>query len=177
VVTANLNSQIGIPQSLELFKRIFEEYSPELPFDFQFVDREYSKKFGEEDRLGKLASVFSILAISVSCLGIFGLAILMAGQRIREIGIRKVLGSSIFQLWKLLSGDFIKLAFISLFIASPIAYYFIHRWLQAYPYHIEISWLVFAVAGLGLMAITLLTISFQIIKAAYKNPINILRTE
>jgi putative ABC transport system permease protein len=176
-VTASLNSQIGISHSLELFKKTFEKYSPALPFDFQFVDREYSKRFGEEDRLGKLASVFSILAISISCLGIFGLATLMASQRIREIGIRKVLGSSIYNLWRLLSGDFIKLAFISLFIASPIAYYFIHRWLQSYPYHIEISWLVFAVTGLGLIGITLLTISFQIIKAAYKNPVNILRAE
>jgi putative ABC transport system permease protein len=177
VVTASLNSQIGISRSLELFKKIFEKYSPALPFDFQFVDREYSKKFGEEDRLAKLAGVFSVLAISISCLGIFGLATLMAGQRIKEIGIRKVLGSSIFNLWKLLSRDFIKMAFISLFIASPIAYYFIHKWLLAYPYHTEISWLVFAFTGLSLMCITLLTVSFQIIKAAHKNPINILRTE
>ena len=176
-VTAKLNSHIGISRSLGLFKKIFDKYSPALPFDYTFVDQEYAKKFGEEDRLSKLANFLSVLAISISCLGIFGLAALMADRRMKEIGIRKVLGSSIFSLWRLLSGDFTRLALVSLLVASPVAYYFAQRWLQAYPYHIEISWLVFVITGFSLMSITLLTISFQIIKAATKNPVDVLRAE
>jgi len=177
VVTARLNNQIGISRSLELTKKIFEKYSPELPFDFKFVDREYLKKFGDEERISKLAGFFSFLAIFISCLGIFGLATLMADQRIKEIGIRKILGSSLFGLWTLMSKDFMRLVILSLLIASPASFYFMKKWLENYPYHTEISWTVFVIPAVSLLLITLLTVSYQITKAALANPTKILRTE
>jgi ABC-type antimicrobial peptide transport system permease subunit len=141
------------------------------------VDHEYAKKFGNEERIGKLASSFAGLAIFISCLGLFGMASFMAEQRIKEIGVRKVLGASVFGLWQLLSKDFIFLVLISLVIASPLAYYFMHNWLQNYQYRSDIAWWVFAATGAGAVAITLATVSFQSIKAALANPVNSLKME
>ncbi len=177
IITAKLNPHRDIRSSLSEIKNVFGRYNPEIPFESKFSDQEYFKKFGDEERISKLASFFTILAIFISCLGIFGLATLLADQRLKEIGIRKVLGSSVYSLWALLSRDFIKLIIISLLIASPMAYWLMQRWLQNYPYHSEISWWVFAVTGSSLLIITLLTISYQIIKAAITSPIKILRSE
>ena len=177
ITTVKVNARMGIPKALGVIGKVFNQFNPEIPFDFTFIDRDYSKKFGDEERIGKLASFLAVLAIFISCLGIFGLAILMANQRIKELGIRKVLGSSVLDLWKLMSSDFIKLALVSLVIASPLAYYFTNKWLENYAYHAEISWIIYVLTGLGLLVITLTTISFQIIKAALANPIKILRSE
>ena len=135
------------------------------------------KKFGNEQRIGKLASFFAILAIFISCLGLFGMASFVAEQRTKEIGVRKVLGASVFNLWRLLSKDFVLLVLLSCAIAIPIAYYFLHEWLQKYEYRTEISWWIFAAAGIGALLITLITVSFQAIKAAIANPVKSLRTE
>jgi putative ABC transport system permease protein len=124
-----------------------------------------------------LALFFAILAIFISCLGLFGLASFVAEQRTKEIGIRKVLGATVMNLWTLLSKDFVLLVIISVFIATPIAYYFMNDWLQKYDYRTNISWWVFALSGLGVMMITLLTVSYQAIKAALANPVKSLRTE
>ena len=156
---------------------ILKKYDPTLIPDVEFVDQEYARKFSDDARVGHLALVFAILAILISCLGIFGLASFMAEQRTKEIGVRKVLGASVLNLWGLLSKDFVVLVMIAFFIATPIAYYFLSNWLQKYEYRTEISWWIFAASGAGALVITLLTVSFQSIKAALMNPVKSLRSE
>jgi ABC-type antimicrobial peptide transport system permease subunit len=130
-----------------------------------------------EDQMGKLAGIFSGLAIFISCLGLFGLASYIAEQRTKEIGIRKVLGASVYNLWRMLSRDFVLLVIMSCIISIPIAYYYMDNWLQKYEYRIDISWWIFVAAGVGVLTITLLTVSFQAIKAAMMNPVKSLRSE
>ncbi len=163
--------------ALAKIENFFRKYNPEQPFNYKFNDEEYAKKFGEEERIGKLASFFAVLAVFISCLGLFGMASFMAEQRIKEIGVRKVLGASVFNLWQLLSKDFIVMVLISLLIATPVAYYFMYNWLQNYQYRTQLSWWIFVGAGVGALLITLLTVSFQAIKAAVANPVKSLRTE
>ena len=163
--------------ALARLEPIFHKYSPGFPFDYHFVDETYAQKFTLELLIGKLAAIFAILAIFISCLGLFGLAAYMAEQRTREIGIRKVLGASIGQVLVLLSSDFILLVGISCIIASPLAWYFSHQWLQGYYYRISIGPGVFILSGLVAMVITTVTISFQAVRAATMNPIKSLRTD
>ena len=155
----------------------FKKLIPSVPFDYEFADEDYALKFATEERIGKLAGFFTMLAVFISCLGLFGLASFVAAQRTREVGIRKVLGASTFRLWRLLSNEFVGLVIISLFIAVPVAYYFMHNWLQDYRYRVALSWWIFATAGACALVITLLTVSFQAIKAAIANPVKSLRTE
>jgi len=164
-------------EALAKIQAVFKNLVPAAPFDYTFVNEEYGKKFAAEERIGKLAGAFASLAIMISCLGLFGLASFVAEQRTKEIGIRKVLGASVYTVWQLLSKDFVLLILISLFIATPIAYYFMHNWLQNYQYRAELSWWIFAVSGAGALLITLLTVSFQSIKAALTNPVKSLRSE
>lgn len=156
---------------------VFKKIIPAVPFDYRFADQEYAAKFAVEERIGKLASFLTILAVFISCLGLFGLASFTAEQRVKEIGIRKVLGASVANLWALLSGDFVLLVVISCLISIPIAYYFLNDWLLKYQYRTEMSWWIFAAAGFGAMAITLITVSYQAIKAALMNPVKSLKTE
>lgn len=172
-----INASASTSSALSKIEAVCKKYSPAAPFEYTFVEEAYSKKFGEEERIGKLSSFFSLLAIFISCLGLFGLASFIAEQRTKEIGVRKVLGATIFSLWRLLSKDFVILVLVSLLIAVPIAYYFMYNWLQNYQYHTQLSWWVFAAAGAGALLITLLTVSFQAIKAAIANPAKSLRTE
>jgi putative ABC transport system permease protein len=176
-VILRINPKMSASDAIGKIEKVYKTYNPAQPFEYQFVDEEYAKKFGDEERIGKLASAFASLAIFISCLGLFGMASFMAEQRIKEIGVRKVLGASVFNLWGMLSKDFVLLVTISLVIASPIAYYFMHNWLQNYQYRSDLAWWVFAVTGVGAMAITLLTISYQSIKAALANPVKSLRSE
>ncbi len=148
-----------------------------VPFDYRFVDREIAQLYAEEKRLGKISIVFTLLAIVISCLGLFGLVSYVAEQKKKEIGIRKVLGASVNSVVRLLTKDFIKLVVIALFIAVPIAYLLMDRWLQDYTYRIDIKWWVFALAGGCAMFITLLTVGFQSLKSAVANPIKSLKTE
>jgi len=148
-----------------------------VPFDYRFVDKEVEKLYDEEKRLGQISVVFTILAILISCLGLFGLISYVADQKKKEIGIRKVLGASINSVVQLLTKDFIKLVGIAFLIASPIAYYFMERWLEDFTYRIDIQWWVFPLAGGFALVITLLTVSFQSIKSAIANPVKSLRTE
>jgi len=164
-------------KALPKIEAVFKKLIPAVPFDYQFVDEDYAQKFAAEERIGKLAGFFTILAVFISCLGLFGLSSFIAEQRTKEIGIRKVLGASAFSLWRLLSNEFSALVIISLFIAVPFAYYFMHNWLQDYQYRAPLSWWIFASAGVGALIITLLTVSFQAIKAAIANPVKSLRTE
>jgi ABC-type antimicrobial peptide transport system permease subunit len=172
-----INPKSGAHESMTKIKNTFAAYSPAEPFSFKFADEEYAKKFGNEERIGKLAGFFAVLAIFISCLGLFGMASFMAEQRIKEIGVRKVLGASVLNLWGLLSKDFVLLVIISLVIAAPLSYYFMYNWLQHYAYRSEISWWIFAVASIGALLITLLTVSYQAIRAALMNPVNSLRSE
>jgi ABC-type antimicrobial peptide transport system permease subunit len=164
-------------ESLSVIKSIFKKHVPSAPFDYKFVDEEYAKKFNDEERIGKLASVFSILAIVISCFGLFGLASFVAEQRTKEIGIRKVLGASVPNLWQLLSKDFVLLILIACLISIPIAYSVLSNWLRSYDYHTEISWWTFVVCGFGAVIITLSTVSFQAIRAALMNPVKSLKSE
>ncbi len=172
-----LNPNQSASKSVATVEAVFKKDFPNLPFEYQFVDQEYAAKFAAEERIASLASVFAVLAIFISCLGLFGLAMFIAEQRTKEIGIRKVLGASVGNLWGLISKDFVYLVLIAFGIATPIAYYFLSNWLQKYAYRTEMSWWIFASAGAGALFITLLTVSFQSIKAALTNPVKSLRSE
>ena len=177
IILLKLHPGIGVQTALETVETIFKKYDPGVPFQYHFVDEQYAQKFGDEERIGKLTTFFTALAIVISCLGIFGLASFVAEQRTKEIGIRKVLGASVMNLWKLLSTDFIGLVFIACFIAIPIASIYLNDWLRKYTYHTELSWWIVAVSSSGFLVITLLTVSFQSVKAALMNPVKSLRSE
>lgn len=177
ITNVRLNPHMETSEALKKVEAIFKQYDPGSPFNFQFTDTEYAKKFADEERTGKLASIFTVLAIFISCLGLFGMASFMAEQRTKEIGVRKVLGASIVNLWGLMSKEFVALVTISLVIASPISYYFMNKWVMNYKYHTEISWWIFALTAVGAVIITLLTVSYQSIKAATANPVKSLRSE
>jgi putative ABC transport system permease protein len=177
VMMYRLSRSIKTQDAITELTSIFNKYNPAYPFTYSFADESYAAKFNQELLIGKLAGLFAAFAIFISCLGLFGLAAYMAEQRRKEIGIRKVLGASVSQVWVLLSKDFILLVLISCFIASPVALYFLTDWLQKYEYRISISPLVFVVAGVAAMIITMVTISFQSIKAAIANPVTSLRSE
>lgn len=172
-----IKPQIAASIALPKIETTFKNIVPSVPFDYKFVDDEYALKFAAEERISRLAAFFAVLTIFISCLGLFGLASFVAEQRTKEIGIRKILGASLLNLWRLLSKEFLILVVISLFIATPLAYYFMHNWLQDYQYRTELSWWIFAGAALIAIAITLFTVSFQAIRTAIANPIKSLRTE
>lgn len=176
-ITVRINPQMPVRIALSKIETVFKKYNPASPFIFKFTDEEFAKKFADEEQMGSLATIFSLLAIFISCLGLFGLASFVAEQRTKEIGIRKVLGASVFNLWHLLAKEFILIVILSFIIAVPVSHYFIHHWLQHYQYRIEISWWVFALAGIGTIMITLSIVSFQSIKAALINPVKSLRAE
>lgn len=171
-LTPNIKTGDAITQ----LTAIFNKYDPAYPYDYSFSDEQYTSKFNLEQLIGKLAGLFAALAIFISCLGLFGLAAYVAEQRTKEIGIRKVLGASVQQVWLLLSKDFIVLVLISCLIAAPISFYFLHNWLMNYDYRISIGAGVFVFGGLTALLITIITISFQAIKAAIANPVKSLRT-
>ncbi len=172
-----LNPDKSATENIATIERVFKSQFPDLPFQYDFVDEQYGQKFASEERIGTLSGIFTALAILISCLGLFGLTSFVAEQRTKEIGVRKVLGASVFNVWNMLSKDFLKLVIISCFIAVPIAYYIMNGWLQEYPYRIILKWWIFALAMLGAMGVTVLTVSFQAIKAARQNPVKSLRTE
>ena len=177
LLNIRISPRASAQEALGKIEFILKKYSPSSPFIYQFADEQYAAKFSNEERIGALAGLFAGLAIFISCLGLFGLTSFMAEQRFKEIGVRKILGASVLNLWGLLSKDFTVLVLISLFIATPVGWYLMKQWLQHYTYHPEIPWWIFAMTGLGAMLITLLTISYQSIKAARMNPVKSLRTE
>lgn len=176
-ILLKLNPKQSISESLASIETVFKTVIPSAPFKYEFIDKAFASKFDDEVRVGKLAGFFTILAIVISCLGLFGLASFVAEQRTKEIGIRKIVGASVFTLWRLLSTDFLLLVSLSCLIAMPLGYYFLNRWLQNYQYRIDISWWVFLMAFFGAILITLLTVSWQAIRAARANPVKSLRTE
>lgn len=176
-ITIRLNPRLSASAAIAKIEPVFRKLNPSSPFEYRLVDDDYALKFAAEQRIGTLSTIFAILAVFVSCLGIFGLASFVAEQRVKEIGVRKILGASVLGLWRLLSADFIVIVFVSFVIATPIAFYFMHGWLHNYEYGTDLSWWIFAVTGLCVLLITLITVSFQSIKAAIANPVKSLRTE
>lgn len=177
IVTVAIKPGVPVSDALSKIATVFKKFNPDAPFDYTFNDEDYAKKFADEQRIGNLATFFTILAIFISCLGLFGLASFVAEQRKKEIGVRKVLGASVFNLWRMLSKEFALLVIISCFIAIPLAWYYSNNWLQQYEYRTKISFWIFIFSGLGALVITLITVSFQAIKAALANPVESLRSE
>jgi putative ABC transport system permease protein len=176
-VNLRLNPDKSVSEAVELTQSVFKKLIPNVPFDYKFVDEEFERKFSSETRIEKLAHVFAGLAILISCLGLFGLASFVAEQRSKEIGIRKVLGASVVNLWRMLSTEFVLLVMISCAMAVPTAWYFLNDWLLKYDYRINISWEIFVMAVAGAMTITLVTVSIQTIRAAIANPVKNLKSE
>jgi len=177
VINFRLNTQPTFAENLAKAESVFKRYNPEYPFNCRFYDQEYNLKFQDEKQTGMLAGLFAQLAIFISCLGLLGLATYMAETRIKEIGIRKVLGASVRGITALLSKDFLKLVLISFLIASPVAWFLMSEWLAGFSYRVSIEWWVFAFAGIASATIAFLTVSFQAIRAALANPVKSLRTE
>ena len=177
VLTIRFKPGVDIQDALVKTGAIFKTDYPGYPFEYQFVDSDFGQLFKTETLTGTLAGVFASLAIFISCLGLFGLAAYTAERRIKEIGIRKVLGASVSGLAGLLSKDFLKLVIISCVLAFPVAWLFINNWLQGYQYRVTINLWIFILAGTAALLIALATVSFQAIKAALMNPVKSLRSE
>lgn len=165
-----------VSATLALMQRQMQQFYPEQPFQYAFLDETIHTLYQSEERLGKIFTCFAVLAILIACLGIFGLATYSAQQRIREIGIRKVLGASVVSIFTLLSTDFLQLVLLANVIGWPLSWWAMNCWLDDFAYHIRIGWWVFAVAAVLALLIALITVSFQAIKAAIANPLKSLRT-
>jgi len=172
-----LKDQVNVERAVDKIQTVVKTNNPGYPFDYIFVDDEFDKQFKSEMLIGKLSRIFALLAIVITCLGLFGLAAYTAERRTKEIGVRKVLGASVTGIAGLLSKDFLKLVILSSLISFPVAWWLMHNWLQNYAYRVEISWWIFIVAAALAIVIALFTISFQAIKAALTNPVKSLRTE
>ena len=177
VLHIRLNPDQPVSQSLASVQGVFEEFNPNFPFEYHFVDEAYAKKFDDTRRTARLSMLFTILTIVISCLGLFGLSAYMAANRIKEIGVRKVLGASVGSISMLLSKDFMKLVGIAFLLSVPVAWYVMDQWLDNYQYSVGIEWWVFVVTGIVTMLIALFTVSFQSIKAALMNPARTLKSE
>ncbi len=177
LVHIRINPEVSVYAALPKIENVFKNIVPSALFDYKFVDEEYARKFSQEENIGTLAGLFSILAISISCLGLFGLASFIAEQRTKEIGIRKVLGASLYNLWQMQTKEFIALVVLACLIAIPVSYLVMHKWLETYEYHTEISAWILLLPCIGALLITLLTVSYQAVKAALMNPIKTLRNE
>jgi putative ABC transport system permease protein len=176
-IALRLKHNTDVHSAIASIQSIVEKYNPAYPFEYKFVEDEFENKFVFEAQVGRLAGVFACLAIFISCLGLFGLVAFMAEQRVKEIGVRKILGASVIHLWNLMSASFIYLVLLSFAIATPLAFMFLESWLEKYSYRTSLSWWVFGVAGIGALLVTLITVSFQAIKAAMANPVRSLRSE
>ena len=172
-----INPATSSHEAISRIGAICQRYMPAAPFTYQFVDDAYAQKFVNEERVGKLATAFSVLAIFISCLGLFGMASFMAEQRVKEIGVRKILGASVLGIWGMLSKDFVVLILAAILIATPLGYGLMHHWLMQYAYHAPLSWWIFGLTAAGAILITLLTVSYQSIRAALANPVKSLRSE
>jgi len=176
-INIKLDPNLATADALKKIQAVFSDVLPAVPFDYRFADQQYAAKFVAEERIGKLSGVFTALAIFISCLGLFGLASYLAERRSKEIGVRKVLGASVRSIWQLVAKDFVFLITISCAVAIPLVYFFMDSWLQNYEYRTVLHWWIFVLAAAGALVLTLLTVSFQALKAAYINPTKSLRSE
>ena len=164
-------------KALTALQTICRQLNPSFPFNYHFSDEQYQQLYQNEQIVGKISNIFAFLAIFISCLGLFGLAMFTAGQRAKEIAVRKVLGAGISSLFALLSVEFLILVVISIVIATPIAWYAMNKWLQGFAYHTSVDWWIFAMSGGLIAGIALVTVSFEAFKAALVNPVKGLRSE
>lgn len=176
-LATSAKSTAQFQHTLAQIEKSWKEIFPDEQFEYQFLDESIAQFYDKEERTAKIASAAMIVAIFISCMGLFGLVTFTAEQRTKEIGIRKVLGASVRGIFALLTKDFLQLVFLSILIASPIAWYFLHRWLESFSYRVTISWWIFALAGLGAIAVAWVTVSFRAVKAAIANPVTSLRSE
>jgi len=172
-----LDPQVSAHEALPRIEAVFKQLLPSVLFDYKFADEEYNAKFRAEERIGTLATIFSSLAIFISCCGLLGLVSFVAAQRTKEIGIRKVMGASVLNVWRLLSSEFLILVVVASVIAIPMAAYFMTGWLGQYAYHTTLGWSTYALAAAGALLVTVLTVSIQTIKTAHANPVRSLRSE
>ncbi|MBV7532406.1 ABC transporter permease [Chitinophaga sp. sic0106] len=172
-----INPEMSIGTAMAKIETIFREVNPNDSFDYSFVDRDYQVKFGAEQRFGKLVGIFSFLAIFICAIGLYGMAAYMVEQRTKEMGIRRVLGASIFSIWRLLSRDFVTLLLIAMPLSFGAAYYFMHNWLLNYSYRVNMAWWVFGMSAAITMALTLGAVSFQALRAAAQQPLKSLKSE
>jgi len=177
IVDIRLNQSVGLPKALKSIESIFKTYNPSVPFEYQFADQEFGKKFITEELISKLINIFAGLAIFICCIGLAGLASFTIEKRIREIGIRKVLGASANRILLLISKEFLKLVLIAFVIAVPIAWWAMNSWLQKYDYRIDISLWLFVTVGFGILLLTLIVVSLNTLRAATSNPVKSLRSE
>ena len=158
-------------------EKTWKKFASAYPFDYRFMDESFGEMYKSEDKLSSLLWIFTVMAIVVGCMGLFGLAAFSAEQRTKEIGIRKVLGASVISIVTMLSKNFLKPVMIASVIAFPVAWWLMNKWLEDFPYRVNISWWIFGVAAVAALVIALITVSFQTIKAAISNPVKSLRTE
>lgn len=177
VIHMKLSADKPAADVMPAVEAIFRRYNPEYPFEYHFVDEDYALKFEDTRRVAKLTGIFAGLTIFISCLGLFGLAAYMAENRVKEIGVRKVLGASVMSIAALLSGEFMALVIISIVIAVPVAWYVMNLWLNDFEYRVGIQWWIFAVSGFLAIVVSLATVSYQAIRAALLNPVKSLRSE
>jgi ABC-type antimicrobial peptide transport system permease subunit len=175
--TMRIKAGVPAQKAIALLETVFKRYDPSVPFEYKFVDQEFQKKFLTEELIGRLANIFSALAIFICCLGLAGLAAFTIERRFREIGVRKVLGASVQHLLMLISGEFLKLIVIAFVIAAPLTYWVMNSWLNKYSYRINISIWLFIVVGIAMLLLTLVIVSLNTIRAALANPVKALRTE
>ena len=171
LVSKNLTS------SMQGIEKVWNDIYPEFVFEFKFLDDKVESFYKHENQIAQLYKIFALIAIFLSCLGLYGLSSFMAIQRLKEVGIRKVLGATSSHIVYLFSKEFILLITIAFGIAAPVSWYFMHRWLQNYPFRIDLSWWIFVAGGLVSVGIALITVSFQALKAAVANPVSSLRSE
>jgi ABC-type antimicrobial peptide transport system permease subunit len=177
IMHIRLNGANRMADNLAQVEQVFKQYNPAYPFDYQFIDEEYARKFQNEQKMGSLITWFAGLTIFISCMGLFALVAYMAETRRKEIGIRKVLGASVANIMYLLSKEFLILVLISVAVASPVAWWAMNKWLSNYSYRTDIPWWLFVVVGVLSVGIALLTVGFQAIKAATSNPVKAIKSE
>jgi putative ABC transport system permease protein len=174
---AKIKPRTNLPTLLGSMERIYKKYDADTPFDYTFMDDAFNARYKAEDRLASIFSIFTVITIVLATMGLFGLAAFSIEQRTKEIGIRKVLGASIASINGLLSRGFLQLVLLSILIASPIAWWVMHNWLQGFAYRIHIQWWMFAGSGMLAIIVAIITVSYHAIKAAMANPVNSLRSE
>lgn len=177
MITIRVNQTMSMSEALSKIEKAFQTVIPSAMFDYKFVDQEYARKFASEERVGRLASIFAVLAIFISCMGLFGMASFVAEQRRKEIGIRKILGASVPNLWTMLSLEFVHMVLLACAIGIPVAFFYLNEWLQQFAYRVSISIWVIMLSAAGALTITIITVSFQTIRASMGDPVRSLRSE
>jgi putative ABC transport system permease protein len=167
----------NLPTVLATLRQQWEKLNPEFPFEFHFLDKGIDELYNSEAKIGAISFACTVLAVGISCLGLFGMSIFLVRQKTKEIGIRKVLGASVAGVVLMLTKGFAKWVILANLIAWPLAYYFMHQWLQNYAYRVEIGWPVFLLSGALALVVALLTVSYQTVRAATANPVEALRHE